>query len=261
MIVVDGLALDQWVVIKGVLSSQRPGFILRESAVFAWIPTITSVSRQATFAGKPPLYFPSSIHSTDKEPSRWSQFWAEQGLTPQEVGYCKGLDASDLGIVTEIVGHPSICAVGLVVDKVDRIMHGRELGAAGMYNQTRQWAEEGYLTQLLDLLLEHGFQVAITSDHGNIEAIGMGRPSEGALADSRGERARVYSDSGLRAGVKKMFPEAIEWPPIGLPVDFLPLLAPGRQAFSREGSRIIAHGGISIEEIVVPLVTVEREAS
>ena len=39
----------------------------RETAVFAWIPTITSVSRQAAFAGRPPIYYPNSIHTTDKE--------------------------------------------------------------------------------------------------------------------------------------------------------------------------------------------------
>jgi hypothetical protein len=52
--------------------------------------------------------------------------------------------------------------VGLVVDKVDRIMHGMELGAAGMHNQVRQWTTQGYMAQLLDLLLDHGFQVTIT---------------------------------------------------------------------------------------------------
>jgi hypothetical protein len=28
------------------------------------------------------------------------------------------------------------------------------LGASGMHNQVRQWAEEGFMTGLLDLLLE-----------------------------------------------------------------------------------------------------------
>ena len=81
-VLVDGLSLDQWIVIRKELAKQRPRYRFRENAVFAWIPTITSVSRQAAFAGKPPIYFPNSIHTTDKEPALWTQFWVDQGLTP-----------------------------------------------------------------------------------------------------------------------------------------------------------------------------------
>ena len=63
-VLVDGLSLDQWIVIRKELVKQRQEFQFRENAVFAWIPTITSVSRQATFAGKPPVYFPNSIRTT-----------------------------------------------------------------------------------------------------------------------------------------------------------------------------------------------------
>lgn len=260
-IVVDGLALDQWLVLRHVLQDQRPAFCLSEGAVFAWLPTITSVSRQAMFAGKPPLYFPASLHSTDKEALLWRQFWVDQGLAPKEVGYLKGLGDGDLEAVSTLLAQPSVRAIGLVVDKVDRIMHGMELGTAGMHNQVRQWAMQGYLACLLDILLEHDFQVILTSDHGNVEAEGLGRPAEGVIADLRGERVRVYPDRRLRAGVKARFPEAIEWPVVGLPDDFLPLLAPGRRAFIRQGERLVAHGGISLEELIVPLVQIERRVS
>ena len=45
LIVVDGLALDQWVTIRGLLQKQDADLVMRESATFAWIPTLTSVSR------------------------------------------------------------------------------------------------------------------------------------------------------------------------------------------------------------------------
>lgn len=260
LIVVDGIALDQWIVLRDVLSVQRPRFRLRESAVFAWVPTITSVSRQAIFAGKPPLYFPASIETTNKEASLWAQFWADHGLTTHEVGYARGLGDGSLDDVRELLSRPKIRALGLVVDKVDKIMHGMELGTAGMHNQVNQGAKQQFMADLLDELFDHDFDVFLTSDHGNIEAEGCGRPSEGAIADLRGERARVYPDRTLRSRVKERFPEAIEWPALGLPEDYLALLAPGRSAFVREGERIVGHGGISLEEIVVPLVQIERLA-
>ncbi len=260
LVVVDGLALDQWLVLRDVLAAQRPGLRFREGAAFAWTPTITSVSRQAIFAGKPPLHFPSSLLRTDREAALWSGFWADQGLAAREAGYAKGLGDGSPEDVRELLSRPKVRALGLVVDKVDKIMHGMALGAAGMHNQVRQWAGEGFMAGLLDALLDHGFAVFLTSDHGNVEAEGRGRPAEGALAEVRGERARIYPDVALRSRVKERFPDAIEWPPIGLPEDCLALLAPGRTAFVREGERIVGHGGVSLEEVVVPVVEIGRAA-
>ncbi len=258
LIVVDGLAMDQWLVVRGALASRQPGYRFREQAVFAWIPSLTSVSRQTVFAGKAPIFFPNSIQTTDREPALWSQFWADQGFTPNEVVYIKGLGDGSLESVSEALSHPKARVAGLVVDKVDKIMHGMEMGTAGMHNQVCQWAKQPYMHTLLDLLLERGFRVYLTSDHGNIEAEGCGRPAEGAVADLRGERVRIYPDAVLRSTVKERFPAALEWDPIGLPNDYLPLLAPSRKAFVSEKERLVSHGGISIEEIIVPLVQIDR---
>lgn len=258
LIVVDGLAMDQWLVVRTALASRQPGFRFREQAVFAWIPSLTSVSRQAAFAGKAPIFFPNSIQTTDKEPALWSQFWADQGFTPNEVVYIKGLGDGSLESLSEALSHPKARIAGLVVDKVDKIMHGMEMGTAGMHNQVCRWAKQPFMSTLLDLLLDRGFRVYLTSDHGNIEAEGCGRPAEGAVADLRGERVRIYPDASLRGKVKERFPAALEWGPVGLPEDYLALLAPARQAFVQEKQRTVCHGGISVEELIVPLVQIER---
>ena len=258
LIVVDGLAMDQWLVVRSALATKQPGFRFREQAVFAWIPSLTSVSRQATFAGKAPIFFPNSIQTTDKEPALWAQFWSDQGFMPNEVVYIKGLGDGSLGTVSEALSHPQAKVAGLVVDKVDKIMHGMEMGTAGMHNQVRQWAKQKYLDTLLDLLLDRGFRVYLTSDHGNVEAEGCGRPAEGAVADLRGERVRIYPDTALRGKVKERFPAALEWGTVGLPEDYLALLAPARQAFVQEKQRTVSHGGVSVEELIVPLVQIER---
>jgi hypothetical protein len=259
LVVLDGLACDQWVVLREVLVQQRPQLHYQEAAVFAWIPTITSVSRQAAFAGKPPVYYPGSIHRTDKEAALWMQFWSDHGLSQTEVAYARGLSqGSDLPTVEARLAHSKVRVVGLVVDAVDKIMHGMTLGTAGMHNQVRQWAAEGFLTSLLDLLLDHGYIVFLTSDHGNIECVGRGRPAEGAVADLRGERVKVYPDPALRAQVQVRFPDALAWPALGLPENYFPLLASGRSAFVQEGVRIVGHGGITLEELIVPFIRIER---
>ena len=258
-ILVDGLALDQWLVLRDILLGQCPHLYFHENAVFAWAPTVTSVSRQAAFAGKIPLYFPSSINNTSKEANLWTQFWIDQGLAQHMVAY-KGLGDEDLDtVVEEILSRPALRVIGLVVNKVDKIMHGMELGTAGMHNQVRQWAQQCFMAKLINLLSEAKFKIFLASDHGNIEARGCGRPSEGSVADLRGERVRIYSDQILRAQIKGKFPEALEWPTVGLPGNYLPLLAPGRTAFIRKNECIVGHGGISIEELIVPFIRIERK--
>ena len=137
LLVVDGLSYDQWLVLREMIVSHQPDLLFRENAVFAWIPALTSVSRQAIFAGKPPIFFPNSIMTTEKEGALWSQFWADHGLMANEVAYVKGLGDGNLNTIEEMLSHPKLRVAGLVIDKIDRIMHGMELGAAGMHNQVR----------------------------------------------------------------------------------------------------------------------------
>jgi len=259
LIVVDGLALDQWVTIRQLLQKQDVNLVMRESATFAWIPTLTSVSRQSIFSGKPPLYFPSSINSTNSEEKLWKQFWEGHGLSRLDVAYQRGLGDGDAAGVLDSAIHPGKTKVmGLVVDKVDKIMHGMQLGSAGMHNQIKQWCHAGFLSAMVGQLLDYGYEVWLTADHGNIQCEGKGRPSEGVIAETRGERVRVYPTPELRAQVAGAFPFAHEWQPVGLPADYFPLVAGGRDAFVNPGDAIVGHGGVAIEEVIVPLVKFER---
>lgn len=261
LIVVDGLALDQWVTMRQLLQQQDASLVMRESATFAWIPTLTSVSRQSIFSGKPPLYFPSSINSTNSEEKLWKQFWEGHGLSRLDVAYQRGLGDSDAAGVLDSAIHPGKTkVVGLVVDKVDKIMHGMQLGSAGMHNQIKQWCQGGFLAELVGQLLESGYAVWLTADHGNIQCDGKGRPSEGAIAETRGERVRVYPTPELRAQVAGAFPFAREWQPVGLPEGYFPLVVAGSDAFVNPGEAIVGHGGIAIEEVIVPLVKFERRS-
>jgi hypothetical protein len=146
-----------------------------------------------------------------------------------------------------------------VIAKIDRIMHGEQLGMKGMHDHVRLWAKGGFMTDLLDLLMNQGFDICITADHGNIQALGVGSPAEGALAGYRGERVRIFNDHTLRKRVMENYVDAVEWPAIGLPDTYLPLLAPVRASFVTPGEERIVHGGIAIEELIVPLIYVTQK--
>lgn len=259
LIVVDGMAWSQWIVLRSVLQTRRPGWRIQEDSVFAWVPTVTSVSRQALFAGSPPLYFPGSILNTDRESAHWTRFWAGHGVSAAAVLYRRQLaELEDLHELEEALSHPQVRVAGLVVDKLDQVMHGMKLGGAGMQSQAQLWAQQGYLLALIDLLLGKGFTVAITSDHGNLEARGCGRPAEGVLAQQRGQRVRIYGDKALRAQAKARCASAIEWPGVGLPAHIFALLAGGETAFVDGEETIVTHGGAAFEEVVVPFIQVEE---
>ena len=259
LIVVDGLSLSQWGTIRQILHDQDPDnrLVIRESATFAWIPTLTSVSRQAIFSGSPPFYFPSSVDSTGREPKLWQKFWEGYGVSKREISYQKGLgDGDGAQSIQDFVGRAKV--LGLVVDKIDKIMHGMQLGSSGMHNQIDQWCRKGFLSSLIDCLLNENYHIWLTSDHGNIECSGIGSPLEGAIAETRGERVRIYPSEELRTSMVTKLSQSLSWNPVGLPANYFPLIAGGDSAFVQKGKTLVGHGGISIEEVIVPLVKFER---
>jgi hypothetical protein len=175
-----------------------------------------------------------------------------------DVVYQRGLGDGNVANLLDSTIHPGKTkVVGLVVDTVDRIMHGMQLGSAGMHNQIRLWCQSGFLSALVGQLLEYDYEVWLTADHGNIQCDGKGRPSEGAIAETRGERARVYPTPELRDQVAQDFSFAYPWQPVGLPGSYFPLVVGGHDAFVRPGETIVGHGGVAIEEVIVPLVKFE----
>lgn len=137
-------------------------------------------------------------------------------------------------------------------------MHGMTMGEEGMHTMIKQWFHKGYLHQMITTLLKNGFSVWVTSDHGNVEGKGIGRPSEGATADVKGERVRIYPSDPLRNEVAGQYPASLAWKPHGLPENYYPLFAPPQAAFITKGETAVAHGGISIDEVIVPFISISR---
>ena len=89
VVVVDGLAMDQWAVVRQELPSRQ--WMTEEFGLFAWVPTLTSVSRQSIFAGDPPFFFGQSLDTTRKEEQHWARFWDDRGVRKGDAVYaCQG---------------------------------------------------------------------------------------------------------------------------------------------------------------------------
>ncbi len=254
LVLVDGLALEHWAAIKDVIKPRMDATLFDESAVFAWAPTITPVSRQAAFAGKIPAYFAESIFETSKDEQRWRKFWSARGLYPHEISAqaIYGDDGDDTKIDEWLTADTK--AIAVTFYKVDKIMHGMQLGAVGMLNQVELWANGNALINVLQLLLARGFTVLLTADHGNTVATGIGAPKQGVLCDVRGERARIFNEMRFAEECVAQAPGSRIWQHPGLPPAFIPVVAPAGKAFVAKGTTIVCHGGDSIEELAVPFV-------
>jgi len=251
-IIIDGLAIEQWLAIRDELRKQGIAGNIEESAVFAWVPSITPISRQAAFSGKIPRYFAESITQTNRDEIRWRQFWSDRGMVPGQVGFVAVPGDVGDGSALDALDLSQLRVLAITLFKVDKIMHGMQLGSAGMIGQVRSWTEEGFLRSLLARLTSSGFEVLISSDHGNVEAVGIGTPQEGILSDKRGQRCRIYTEPSLRANAMAKIEGSTPWEHSGLPPNLHVLLARYGDAFVQKGVKIACHGGSSLEEVIVP---------
>jgi len=254
LLVLDGMSFIQWKQIKKHLKTE--GFSFEENGIFAWVPTLTSISRQAIFSGNIPLTFSSTLKTTALEEKSWKAFWENHGTVKQYVGYQKGLGREVYDRNTFLGLRKSTLKVyGAVIDIIDQFSHHAVMGEQSLVSSLTYWLESNYLVQLLQDLKKDHYTIYLTSDHGNTKATGIGRISEGVLVDQKGERVRIYDDKILYDSSSSAI-ESLPWSNTGLPKDYYVLLAPYGKAFVTKDEEIISHGGISIEEVIVPFVKV-----
>lgn len=262
LVVLDGLAWDHWLIIRDYLAQRQPGWACSDHSTYSWIPTITRVSRLSLFTGMPPLAggIEGSIH---RETKGWTNFWRDAGLQAHRIGYhnvslLPGEAGNELNAINADLDHYEV--VGIVVRAIDELMHGEHLGEAGLLSHVRDWLDHGALEQLFSSLFEAGLSIVVTSDHGCLEATGVGKPNQGVLLDERGQRACLYTSEEFRQDGLAQFPDAIAWTDVGLPSGTHYLLANGRTAFLPTGTKQVVHGGLTIDEVVVPCISLSVEA-
>jgi hypothetical protein len=257
LLVLDGLSFGQWLVIQEQLRANGDAWSFAEQSVFAWVPTLTPISRQSIFAALAPLHFPTTWSRTDRDEQRWFRFWQDEGLSSNAIGYFNGPNLDDDPALDDWLEDSRSLVAGLVVRQVDEIMHGMQLGTAGMHQQVKLWVERGHLARLITKLDHAGFAVFITADHGNITAKGIGKPQQGDLLDQRGQRALQFQDLVFLKRAQEQYPTAIPWRSDALPESVHVLLADGLNAFEIANQEIVCHGGISLEEVIVPFIQVK----
>ncbi|MCL4835376.1 MAG: BREX-3 system phosphatase PglZ [Caldilineaceae bacterium] len=264
LLVLDGLSLAVWQQIRAVWSQRHPDWQMDEQLVLAQIPTITAISRQALISGQRPAHFSESLTHNGREKQGWQRFWEGAGLPASAAEYELLSTRSDT-FYPPAVDSRRVQALCLVTPIIDQMVHGATQGVADvhasvalwLHNQDDQRQGAEWLEGLIDHLLSAGYTIALTSDHGHVQAVGVGQPQEGVTVRSRSRRARLYESEQFARSVQSGYPETVLWHGDSLLPEFAwVLMAAGRKAFAAEGEVVVSHGGVCIEEVVVPLVLI-----
>jgi len=267
LIILDGLSLTDWFMVQSIWRKRHADWSMKLTPLLAQVPTITSISRHALISGLRPMDFQSDTDNNLTEARAWQLFWTKEGVAENT---CKLLPLSYDRQIDQLpeLQDPRINFWCLIDDTPDKLTHNATLGAADQQASLRLWLDptQGVnslpLENLIDWFMDDGFSVFIASDHGHVESTGFGQPSEGLLAQTRGKRARIYNDHLAAKRVQESFSETILWENDGLlPSTFSVLMPEKRNAFTFSGDVVVTHGGITVEEVIVPFVNISRGSS
>lgn len=243
LVVLDGMSFENLFLMKRSLMGNGISMDIR--GTFSFLPSVTVIARQCLFAGQLPVEL-SNLSSLSQEEKQWRTFWKNTGLRDEEICFAK----TDILEVDD-----RWKAVGLVISIIDDLMHSQLQGMDGMARDLEAWVRTGRLKVLLTDLVDAGFDVFLTSDHGNTAAVAQGRfKNPGILAEPASKRAVIYQS----------FADARELDDFSVSKydgTYLPegsnawLFAPGA-CYGDKGKEYITHGGMTIEEVIVPFVKI-----
>jgi hypothetical protein len=261
LLVMDGMALADWKVIHSVWRSRHKDWQFDEKLLLAQLPTITAISRQALISGLRPIEFDNSLKDNRQEPKLWSAFWRRNKIAESDIVYDRLSKANEQTFPTW-VDKPRLKVVCMVQNDLDDIIHNAMHGSKGFFSDFNIWldTDSRNLEKVLAALINQGFSIYVTSDHGHVEATGFGKiTDEGLTVETRAKRARVYNNINFASQNKVKRAPSFLWHGDNLlPEDVWALMPEKNHAYINENEIVVAHGGATIEEVVVPFVKIEK---
>lgn len=240
LICFDGMGVSEWLLIQEYLK-KNTGLKFMSKPIFSLLPSITHFSRKAVF-GAP--YQDIYHRNLPEDSSLFSSFFSDR-----QVRFFREKDKisedSLLGIDT----------VGLLYNFVDEIGHNTVLPAETKtkdiyYKAILDYVKHSNVIANVKFLHSSGYKIFISSDHGNALCVGNGHRIEKYLIDKYSSRATVGTESILLELAEL---EKVEIPFITGKYAFL---AKNRECFAPKGQVAISHGGLSLEEMIVPFAEV-----
>ncbi|WP_207652642.1 PglZ domain-containing protein [Anaerovirgula multivorans] len=246
MIVMDGMSISDWMIIEKHIDVEAD-----LNFMYAMVPTITSISRQCLLSGLLPIEHEKPFSLANEKKQFTSK--AEEALSAHEsVAFFRGFDF-DIGYKDFF-----ICTI---INEIDDLVHSQLQGLSGHFDGIERMAKTKKLDTLIKRLINQGFEVFVTSDHGNKEALGIGKPKgTGVEVETKSQRMMILKDYASKESLKEMY-HLREYPGYYLPKEYNYLICEDEEALAYQGDTIMSHGGISVEEVIVPFIRVKGDKS
>ncbi len=287
-IVVDCMRLDQWMVMEEFI---RPLFTIQHDYYCSILPTATPYARNSIFAGLYPTeinkHYPqftidergSDEHSLNKHEKEFLSLLLQRRRVKlkSDLQYIKIID-TDFGkkIESDIMRYAKHHLTAIVINAVDMIAHSRsdypilkEIAPdeSAYRSLTRSWFQHSSFYGILKALATvPDVQIVITTDHGSVRCM---RPSKVIGDRETTTNLRYKIGRNVKAESRDAMiikdPQAFKIPAGGgsnttvivskedhyfiYPTDYHHYVQKYRDSFQ--------HGGISLEEMVLPVVTLE----
>ena len=282
LVVIDNFRYDQWKTIEPLLSQVFN--VQADEMYFSILPTATQYSRNAVFAG----LMPSQIH--DMFPAYWVEegdddgknIYEEQLLQTlvqryrrkEQPDYYKILESDFCEkVISRVNGRRNPLTV-IVINFIDMLSHSRteskmmrELCSdeSAYRSLTLSWLQHSPTLRLFEQLAKAGYKVVLTTDHGTVR---VDNPVQIIGDKNTNTNLRYKVGKALACKAKDVF--VMDTPGrYGLTTPNLSstyIYATSNDFFGYPNNfnyyaqyytGTFQHGGISLEEMLVPLVTLE----
>jgi len=284
-IVIDNLRFDQWKTIEPLISEYFN--VESEETYFSILPTTTAYSRNAIFAGLPPLEMQRI------NPDIWINEEEEEGKNNHEdeflqrhlkrsnlqlkTSYHKIKNISQGKQLTENINNLMKNDLNVIVyNFVDMLSHARtemevirELAPdeAAYRSITRSWFSHSPLLQVLMKLADKDVRLVLTTDHGTIR---VKKPFKIVGDRNTNSNLRFKMGKNLSFDDDKVFvvrkPEQMHLPKANVSTAYVFAVEDYFFAYPNNYNYYVKyfddtfqHGGISMEEMIIPVVSLKSK--
>lgn len=288
LVIIDCFPFDQMSIIEDLL---KDNFTISKHSYFSILPTATQFARNALFSG----LFPSEIEENfpeiysdniedEKSSNRFEKELLEKKLASKGIDLGKKLKYSKVYKIEEFSKIESsmndlkdIALFAIVVNMVDFLIHNKkkdELVSEMMFTESsyrstiKSWFNNSSLHRIINTLGDMGFKIVITTDHG-AKLINKFTKVSGDGAVSNGLRLKFGKNLTTSNKKQTLFwqkPVEYKMPSVfkGMNMimakeDHCFVFEKGLNDFYKQIKNSYQHGGVSIEEMILPILVLKKK--